>query len=256
MWKIRISKTWICILVSGLFMYSQFLCLINGMDRQSLALYSVSGLILIFPLASFIVLSIWHIIIDIRKKMFVGLVELLVLFFLVIFFVGLAGSHIDKFKSRNTITHTGFTCIRTISMRLKYYPSEALNFPDANYWNNIFGFFPDTWTYYSKPEYHFAFNRNLSNLSKDETKGEAVMVFEAEGQANLSGGAELIIGDRPKDKYFKKKDRFIYIAYVDGTIARYRLRDKAVALYDGEKEEFSGFYKSGETPYSPLRWEP
>ena len=108
----------------------------------------------------------------------------------------------------------------------------------------------------NRVQYNYAFNRNLSNIPIDQAKGNTILIFEADGKLNLSGGPELMSKEREKDSYFKKKERFVYVCYVDGTVARYRLFDGSVAFYNREKEEFSEYKGKGQTPYSPLRWEP
>ncbi len=102
-----------------------------------------------------------------------------------------------------------------------------------------------------------AFNKNLSNVTMDDLQGKdnVVLIFEADGELNLSGGPELISKERTKDKYFLfGRQKFIYVLFVDGTIAKYRLRDGSVALYDSDKDEFKDWIEAGQTPYSPLRW--
>ena len=120
-------------------------------------------------------------------------------------------------------------------------------------------------------EYHFAFNNNLSLLSRKDLPSNLVLVFEADGKFNLSGGAELLKRNYAKNRYFSVENKYIYVLFLDGTIAKYRLHDGAIAIakegvYEAsdysnfcytyeEENSFLSYYKKGETPYSPLNWE-
>jgi hypothetical protein len=114
--------------------------------------------------------------------------------------------------------------------------------------------------YLTKP--NFAFNENLSNVPVKGLAGNLVLIFEAYSDDNLSGGPELIKKTREKDRHFLfKRDVFIYVLFVDGTVIKYRLNDGAVAKYDKNKAKyymdrnaFTNYVPQGKTPYSPLKW--
>jgi hypothetical protein len=143
------------------------------------------------------------------------------------------------------------------------YARENGHMPDANSWCYLLIDRDDRARFNFKipqikdVECNFAFNKNLSNLSTDNLDSNIVLLFESDGDLNLSGGPELISKERTKDKYFLfKRQRFIYILFVDGTIAKYRLHDGAISKYVPDENKFTQYYKMGETPYSPLRWTP
>jgi len=180
-----------------------------------------------------------------------------------------------KAKLRNSYAIKGLDKIIIIGNSLIKYDDQNGYLPDANRWCDLLIEFDleinrDFFNIIgqnSEIKCSFAFNKNLSNLSLDDIDGNVVLLFEADGNLNLAGGPELLNKDRHKDRFFLlKRQRFIYILFVDGTVAKYRLRDGAVSLflYKPKKNEppsywahvndFSDWYKKGQTPYSPLRW--
>ncbi len=101
----------------------------------------------------------------------------------------------------------------------------------------------------------YAFNIHLSELPIDDLDPNTVLVFEAAGMWNCAGGSERFPGTRWRDEYFPRKERFTFIFFIDGTLAKYRLHDGAVALYMPDEDTFSDWRQKGETSYSPLKWE-
>lgn len=200
---------------------------------------------------------------------------------LIIFAIGLFKTHnVDLGRLRDAIKFSGLSSIREIRKTFSQYYKANNQLPRSSNWcNALIEYYeengrPKTHIFQIPQlpdnECHFAFNRNLSLLLKEDLPGNLVLVFEADGALNLSGGSELLEQERAKDKYFSKTERYIYILFVDGTIAKYRLSDGSIALakedlyktsndssfyytYE-EKKVFSKYHKKGETPYSPLRW--
>ena len=111
-----------------------------------------------------------------------------------------------------------------------------------------------------------AYNAYLSGKAYDSIPRETVLLFEAEGPWNNSGGSELLKPKRLKDKYlgiFDVQLDTALIAFMDGTVAKYRFSDGAIAIYDpntrwlsGEAgiEQFAAF--TTKNKYVPLHWKP
>jgi hypothetical protein len=169
----------------------------------------------------------------------------------------------ECYRMRRAISGNMLIQIKEVGKAVNQYAHQHNRMPEADWWchsliddPNIqiderefrIGQLPDI-------KCKFAFNRNLDRLSLDQIKGDVVLLFEADGELDLSGGPELIHQERRKDKYFIfKKQKYIYILFVDGTIVKYRIRDGAVALYDPEKDTFASYIEKGRTEYSSLRW--
>ncbi|MCK4830664.1 hypothetical protein KA005_83900 [bacterium] len=89
-------------------------------------------------------------------------------------------------------------------------------------------------------ECHFAFNKNLSGLRLSDVPGDVVLVFEADGDWNLSGTEGLL-----KTRY--RKDGFIRMLFVDQSTKNYWFYKNAVRKFDPK-----GTYMYYERP----RWKP
>ena len=96
-----------------------------------------------------------------------------------------------------------------------------------------------------------AFNEKLSNLKFDEASPGAILLIEATGPWNFSGGGDLINANRDRDQYYSDRDKFVFLFFVDSKLAKYRLRDGAIAFYESGKNSFSKWYKKGESLYGP-----
>jgi hypothetical protein len=108
-----------------------------------------------------------------------------------------------------------------------------------------------------RPKWDLAYNACLSGREYAEIAREAVLLFEADGPWNYSGGPELLKPKRLKDRFLgivPIELDFTLVAIVDGTVGRYRFSDGAIAVYDAESREFAPF--TTESKYVPLRWEP
>ncbi|MBN2180515.1 MAG: hypothetical protein JW715_01275 [Sedimentisphaerales bacterium] len=115
---------------------------------------------------------------------------------------------------------------------------------------------------------HFAFNENLSKTPVDQLNDNILLIIEAEGSYNNFGGAELLTQPLPRyEYYFFPWQKFKYILFVDGTIAKYRQRDGAISKFEGNPDEFGfpsyykdidsfgPFIKKESDSYSSLQWE-
>ncbi len=218
------------------------------------------------------------------KILFAVSVVLLIIIVAFIFFIGCI-KDINNQRTKRGIEHNGLASIMKISEVFNLYFEHNKQLPQNSVWcNRLMEYYMEEGlvkkylfnipqlTQVGPIEYHFAFNKNLSLLSKKDLPGNLVLVFEADGEFNLSGGPELLKKKYAKDSFFSVENIYIYILFLDGTIAKYRLHDGAIALakeavYDvsdyssfgytyEEEKAFSNYYKKGETPYSPLNWEP
>ncbi len=207
---------------------------------------------------------------------------LFVIFVVIIIFIFVPITRlIDNQRLKRAIEYNGLTSIMKIRKTFSLYCEHNNQLPKSFNWcDRLIEYYKEEGLVKKflfriaqlGHEYHFAFNENLSLLAKEDLPGYLVLVFEADGEFNLSGGQELFGKERAKDKYFSVENRYIYILFLDGTIAKYRLCDGAIALakkmvyevsdYSGfcyayeEEKAFSEYYKKGETQYSPLKWEP
>jgi len=189
---------------------------------------------------------------------------------------------INTLRTKRAIELGGLSSIMKISKAFSRYYEQNDQLPQRYEWcDSIIWYFEEENLvrryYFNIPqlgttEYHFAFNKNLSLLPKKGLPGNLVLVFEADGEFNLSGGPELLKKEHAKDKYFSAESRYVYILFLDGTVAKYRMHDEAISLakkmvyemfdysdfgYTYEEEKaFSEYHKKGETPYSPLKWKP
>lgn len=91
-----------------------------------------------------------------------------------------------------------------------------------------------------KGECHFAFNKNLSGLQLADIPGDVVLLFEADGDWNLNGAAELL-----QTRY--REHGYIAVLTVDGKMWKYWFDMNALKKFD--KDGTSMYY---EQP----RWQP
>lgn len=211
-----------------------------------------------FTIASVVLAVVAIVYIILKKRNLIGVLQLIVLISAGVFIQASVPMLHDYYRIRRASTYNRLIEVRELKYLISEYIKQNGYFPDPDNWFDLlerrdkgFYVFPPM----SEPKCNFAFNKNLSHLSADSLQGNKVVLFEADGELNLSGGPELISKERAKDRYFVfKKQIFIYILFVDGTIVKYRLHDGAVALYEPGKDEFTGYRRKGETPYSPLKW--
>jgi hypothetical protein len=107
------------------------------------------------------------------------------------------------------------------------------------------------------PKWDLAYNANLSGKDYNNIPGETVLLWEANGPWNYSGGPELLKPKKLKDKYvglFYVELDTVLVAFMDGSIARYRFPDKTIAVYNPDNREFAPF--TTDSKYLPLRWQP
>lgn len=228
----------------------------------------LSWLCLLFTLTAFVLGVIA--IIKIRSQKIICIIELVLLILAAYFLLGFCLSDYLSSRMLKSISLNLKLQIQKIGGSFSEYFEKNDYLPDANNWcyslvknDSEIDEYDFRIGQLPKIECNFAFNKDISNLSKVNLSENVVLIFEANGELNLSGSSGLIGIERAKDKYFRfKKQRFIYVLFIDGTIVKYRLHDGAVALYNPEKDktvyldkdEFTDYFEKGQTPYSPLRW--
>jgi hypothetical protein len=110
-------------------------------------------------------------------------------------------------------------------------PKENYKFTAPENFRDIFNF---------KGEVQFAFNKNLSGKHLADIPGDVVLIFEADGDWNLSGAEELL-----KTRYREKG--YITILFVDQTTGDYWFYENAVRKFDP---------KGTQMYYEKPRWSP
>lgn len=208
----------------------------------------------------FLLIAIWQLY---KKEM--GIVRKLLFFLTMLYLYGFANSQIvpmlDKYRSYVGVNESAFENTKTIKKLLNLYIHKKSMFPPVDsWWEDISKNNSDYMIYkvyeYPDVQHAFAFNRNIGEHSKEAVSNTTVVIFESDHPMDQAESTELLNKQHAKDKYFLLKfQRFVYILFADGTIAKYRLRDQSVALYDPNTENyFSDYLKPGTTPYSPLKW--
>jgi hypothetical protein len=88
---------------------------------------------------------------------------------------------------------------------------------------------------------HFAFNKNLSDLRLADIRDDVVLIFEADGDWNLSGAGELLRSRRTtvRDEFY------VGLLFVDQTEATFWFEQQAVTRFG-----------SGGMSYRSARWKP
>ena len=199
-----------------------------------------------------------------KSRKLAGTIEFLVLLLVGFFLYACYAVTNQCYRMRRAISGNMLIQIKEVGKAVNQYAHQYNRMPEADWWSHSLVDDPNIEIaghefnigQYRDIECTFAFNRNLDRLPLDQIEGNVVLLFEADGELDLSGGLELIHKERAKDKYFIfKRQKYIYILFVDGAIVKYRIRDGAVALYDPEKPSFTNYIEKGRTEYSPLRWE-
>lgn len=164
----------------------------------------------------------------------------------------------EVYDARYIDVKVGKDKIMVIGDALLSYERDKDQFPSSQHWcDSIFKQEGDSrraLQYWTEVD-DVVFNIHLSELPIDDLDPNTVLIYEAEGTWNCAGGSELFPGTRWRDEYFPRKEKFAFVFFLDGTLAKYRLHDDAVALYIPVEDSFSDWHQKGETPYSPLKWE-
>ena len=219
----------------------------------------VGGAMILFPLA-FVLGIISLIVITIRRKYLKGYIIAILAIIL-----SLPAIYLDykvdqgiKARIERSKENTGTYNLNLLGKELKNYAkTHDGHLPLAESWcdllmQNNMDLIKDTFKHPLHPslssntppslklygDCNFAFNKRLSGLSLDEISNDTVLLFEANGDWNLSGGSELLETRRDKHKA-------ISVMLTNGTMQRYMF------YYEAYRD-----YKSGKMKYKKLRWSP
>ena len=118
--------------------------------------------------------------------------------------------------------------------------------PPANQWSDLLlehnkSLSKDTFKNPNRPNgiCNFTFNKNLDGLSLSDVPGNTILLFEADGDWNLNGAAELL------ETKQRKKEIVVLVLFADEAIGEYWFPDVRFLRYNSDK-----------LSYSPLRWKP
>lgn len=213
----------------------------------SAALVSVASLIITI----FLVVSFQN------KKRFnlMGCIKMIVVVLIGVFFLYWYLHYNHHFRTRNGVEFSLQSFMEVAGEKTLSHVEKTGIFPDSDKWCNTL--LTETKSYYFSSDIYrrITLNENISHLKINDVSPDTVLLIEADGPGSSTGGKELIYSRRERDQYYPKRDRFVFVFFVDATLAKYRLRDGSIAFYESDKNSFSGWYKKGETSYSPLRWE-
>ena len=225
------------------------------------------------------------------KKTF-GIIQIIIVVLMVIFFAHIAISitraeQYDIYRISRAWDESGSLVIAGLGEDiLDYAKDHTGNLPDSDKWCDILVDQYDKWVFdftvtriYKTPTFTcFAYNKNISGMNLADIPDNVVLLFEADGPANNSGGEELLYSNRAKDKYYRKKNDpkanrvfwkggfipvtnrfirlfthltkpnyYIYIFFVDGKVGKYYFYNQQVEIADPKTDVIT---------YRQLRWEP
>jgi len=210
----------------------------------------------LISLASLIIPFVLFVSYQNKKRLnLVGYIEMITVVLIGVFFLYLYLHYNHCFRTRNGIESSLQYFIKVTGEKMLSYVDETGGFPDGDKWCNTL--LSETKSYFISSDKfcRISFNVNISHLKKNDISPETVLFIEADGPWNSTGGKELVSSRRDRDQYYPQRDRFVFVLFVDATLAKYRLRDGAIAFYESDKNSFSEWYNKSETSYSPLRWE-
>jgi hypothetical protein len=170
--------------------------------------------------------------------------------------------HNDYYRTRRGLESTTQNCINRVGGAILSYVEKYGKYPEKENWLDVIvndsesveKFFYYSGNLVKNQQSNIALNENLSNLTPTELSQNTILLIEATGPWNFTGSKELLDAKREKDEYYPDRDKFIFIYFVDSTLAKYRICDGAIALYSPDEKTFSKWYKKDETKYSPLKW--
>lgn len=178
---------------------------------------------------------------------------------------------LDNYRMRRALCQNGLNMISTVGEAVNEYTNKHNHMPNAAHWiedilaNNQLlsrrdfriGQLPNV-------KCAIAYNQHLSDAEVNEIPQNVVVLFEADGEMNLTGDGELLQKPRAKDSWFNSifsEEKFVFIYFRNGTIAKYRLSDGAISIYEPEgflkyvRYEDKNFLKyTKDNKYFPLQW--
>ena len=147
-------------------------------------------------------------------------------------------------------TNTARYNLRLLGKSLvKYAESNDGFLPDANQWCDTLMKYDKSLSRqnfkhprFKKWDGNIAFNENLSDLKISKIPKDIVLLFEADGDWNLSGGMELF-----QERYTNQKDYyFSYVVLMAGSVKTYRFQESGYRAFDSNGVEY----------IEALRWRP
>ena len=188
-----------------------------------------------------------------------GILKFILYLIVVLFLFKFYINQLSRYYNYQSANNSCFHSINIIgNSLLTYLKKSEFTIPPAVNWSDLLlqnnkNITEDIFWGTGNAKSAFAFNANIANMKINKLPDNTVVIFEADGDFNLSGGKELLLDKRAKDKYFlRKKDIFIYIYFVDSTIGRYRIADSAISLYDPDSDKFRSY--TTDSPYASPVW--
>jgi hypothetical protein len=144
------------------------------------------------------------------------------------------------------VRYAGKNQLTKLSWAIKDYVENNDGYlPDANQWCDSLRKSDRSLSkyYFERPlidgyECNFAFNINLSSMRLADVPDNVVLLFEADGQWNLTGGPELLK---------QRNDLDVYLLLANGTICRCDFGSAGTCVCD---------YKSKKTKEISISWKP
>jgi hypothetical protein len=195
------------------------------------------------------------------------IVQLLILFGFAFYLPTILLWQLDNFKSCRAYEKSRLADLKLIRREMMEYISINERLPDANSWCDPLFSHEKNPRMFHELLSHFAYNENLSETPVEQLNGNILLIIEAEDSVNNFGGTELLTQPLTRYEYYLFPwQKYKYIMFVDGTIAKYRKRDGALSKFEGNPDKFGyssydedinsfgPFIKKGSNSYSTLRW--
>jgi hypothetical protein len=209
------------------------------------------------------------------NRLFKNLLFLIILSVIgILIIIIVATTIIANCRMQQAICQDSLGIISTIGEAITKYAKERNQMPNAAHWaDDILASNPSL-THHDfrisqlpKVDCAIAYNQYLSDANANNVPKNTVVLFEADGEIDLTGDKELLLKPRAKDLWFNSllnERKFVFIYFYDGTIAKYRLHDEAISIYMPEDKnlkyvryEDKNFTKyTKNSIYLPLNWFP
>jgi len=244
--KIALSAFWLAVVGIGLaFMYAALV--VVGADVGHLVIGAMLALLGAFGCG---LLSILHIAICHRDRKGLGYTVGALLLSFPAVWIHFEVSSVVKARERYEEKYSGTHNLRILGNALKQNAVEHDGcFPGAQEWCDVLlkndpslsisnFLHPEPEALGLTGECHFAFNSNLSNRHAGNVSPDTVLIFEADGDWNLSGTGELL-------QTRKREHNYVSVFLVDGSVKAYFFDYDAYRLVEGKQ-----------LVYRKLRWSP
>ena len=185
---------------------SMFLSCLLTFSRAHVAAGLLVGVSLLLAVVTFVISIAAIIVITCGRDKLKGFWRIILALFLVIPLNLVLGSslYVARVRAERRKTNTGLYNLRLLGNTLtEYAKSNSGYLPNAEKWCDLLmeqngnltraNFkHPKSERRGLKEECHFAFNRNLSGMRLTDIHDNVVLIFEADGDWNLNGAAELL----------------------------------------------------------------